>query len=169
MVYTKVMNLLLFCLKLYHILLDSNFVWPCQMAAILVFNHHAMSTLLSGHTTKRTYRENQWPTPKSWFSFDFAKKYINFLFWPCRNGGHFGFFSQCKVLSKIRPHHYVRCISIPYGTHENHDFASILWTMISIVFHFAKMAAIFYFTYNAMSKILSDYITTSGITENRMA
>ena len=60
--YTKVVNLILFCLKWYHFLFDSNFIWPCQMAAILDFTHDAMSNLLSGHTTKSDITEliKQW-------------------------------------------------------------------------------------------------------------
>ena len=39
---------------------------------------------------------------------------------------------------------------------------------INSLFHLAQMAAILDFIHNAMSKVLCDYITMSGITEDSM-
>ena len=56
---TKVTNLIVFCLKCYHVLVDKNVVWYCQMSVILDFSHNAMVKLLSDYTTWKTNHRHQ--------------------------------------------------------------------------------------------------------------
>ena len=150
----SVMNLLLFCLKLYKKMFDTNFVWPlpCQMAAILNFTHNKMLELLSGHTIKSgipgeptTYTfkrdapsilskiirincfdlaqmaaildfdhnamtkvrsghtrlsdiiENPMVHTKIMLVLLFWKKWYQFISLHWTNGGHPGFYSQCNI------------------------------------------------------------------------
>ena len=75
--------LILFCLKSYHFLFDTNFVWFCQMATILDFTHNAMSNLLSGHTTKSAIPEKTMADTKIVNILLFCRKFIIsiLLFW----------------------------------------------------------------------------------------
>ena len=90
------------------------------------------------------------------------------LSWPF--GGHFVCLMTAILvygLSNIMfASHRGVYMKILHGCYQNHESASSLLNYIN--FCLSQMAAILDFTHNAISKVLSNHTTMSGIPENHM-
>ena len=151
---TKIVSLLLFCRKIYQFI-----VWPWANGGHLGFStHNAMSKIFSDNTTISGIPENP--------MIDTSNMNLPLLF---RNVGHLRFYRQS--MSKIISNPTTRS-GIPENPIVDTKIVSLLLFCRKIyqfiVWPWANGGNLGFSTHNAMSKIVSDSTTISGIPENPM-